>query len=236
MQSAIKNFWHEQRRQLGFFASLRKLLSVTFEFLRDSLPDRRRARFGDTDYDWEHRVDTTSANVGWRVRLLGLLNSPYQPIEPALFQQIMHSLDVDFRNFTFVDIGSGKGRALLLASEYPFLRIVGVELLPELNQIAQENIRRFQSSHQQGPSIEAICGDATKFKFPQGTFIVLLNNPLPPTGLRAVISNIEAALNETLRTVFVIYANPMLEGVVRESHALEKIAGTLQYALFRSKQ
>jgi len=236
LQSAIKNFWHEQRRELGFFASLRKLLFVAFEFLRDSLPDRRRARFGDTDYDWEYRVDTTSANVGWRARLLGLLNSPYQPIEPVLFQQIMHSLDVDFRNFTFVDIGSGKGRALLLASECPFLHIVGVELLPELNEIAQENNRHFRSSHQEGAPIDTICGDAAKFVFPAGPLIVLLNNPLPPTGLRAVISNIEAALNEMPRLVFVIYANPMLESIVRESHVLEKIGGTLQYALFRSKQ
>ena len=89
---------------MGFFASLRKLLFVAFEFLRDSLPDRRRARFGDTDYDWEHRVDTTSANVRWRARLLGLLNSAYQPIEPALFRQIMDSLDVDFRKFTFSNV------------------------------------------------------------------------------------------------------------------------------------
>lgn len=233
---AIKTWWREQRKELGPFASLRKAIAVAFEFFRDSLPDRRRQRFGDADYDWEQRVNTTSANVSWRARLLGLLNSPYQPIEPALFREIMNSLDVDFRQFTFVDIGSGKGRALLLASEYPFHRIVGVELLPELNQIAQENIQRFKNADEQSTSIETICEDATRFILPEGALVVLLNNPLPATRLRAVVGNIEAALKKMPRPVIVIYANPLLERTVNESPALRKISGTHQYAVFRSKE
>ena len=47
--------------------------------------------------------------------------------------------------FTFVDLGSGKGRTLLMASDYPFRRIIGVELLPSLHQIAQENLRQYKS-------------------------------------------------------------------------------------------
>jgi hypothetical protein len=50
------------------------LTALWWEFLLDSLPSRRRRRYGDVDYDWDHRVDTTSATVNWRDRLLGLLN------------------------------------------------------------------------------------------------------------------------------------------------------------------
>ena len=75
-------------------------------------------------------------------------------MEPELFREIINSLRIDFREFTFLDIGSGKGRALLLAAEYPFRRIVGVELMPELNSMAEENIRRFAS--QKRP-----CGERT---------------------------------------------------------------------------
>ena len=59
------------------------------EFVRDSLPDRRRLRYGDADYDWEHRVNTTSAAVDWRDRLLGAFHSPYQPTEAALFHEMV---------------------------------------------------------------------------------------------------------------------------------------------------
>ena len=100
-------------------------------FLRDSTPEQRRRRYGDVEYDWDHRVDTTSATVGWRDRLLGVFHSAYQPTEPALFHEMLAALNITFEDFTFIDLGSGKGRALLMASDYPFLRIVGVELLPE---------------------------------------------------------------------------------------------------------
>jgi len=48
----------------------------------------------------------------------------------------------DFHDFIFIDLGSGKGRTLLMASDYPFRRIVGVELLLALHQIAQENLEQ----------------------------------------------------------------------------------------------
>jgi SAM-dependent methyltransferase len=232
---AIKRWWREQRQDANFFAAAHQLIAIGFEFLRDSLPDRKRQRYGDVDYDWEYRVNTTSANVDWRARLMGVLNSSYQPIEPELFRAIMNSLSVDFSQFTFVDIGSGKGRALLLASEYAFRRVLGIELLPELDAIAQENIRKFSGQHLGCGTIEAVCGDATEFVFPQGPLVILLNNPLPQAGLRKLISNVESSLREEQRPVFVIYANPVLEQVLSGRPIFRKVAGTHQYAVFRSE-
>jgi len=120
--------------------------------VRESTPERRRQRYGDMEYDWEHRVNTTSGTVGGRERLLGLLHSAYQPTDPALFREMMASLPIELDTFTFVDLGSGKGRTLLMASEYPFRRIVGVELLPALHQVAQENLARYKSE-----SPEVLC-------------------------------------------------------------------------------
>jgi len=234
LAAAVKSWWREQRRGASFLASSGNLLLIGLEFLRDSLPDRRRQRFGDVDYDWEYRVDTTSANVGWRARLIGLLHSPYQPIEAALLREILNQLAIEFGQFTFVDIGSGKGRALLLAAEYPFRKIVGVELLPELNEIALENIRRFSARHTQCGLIEAVCGDATEFALPAGQLVLLLNNPLPAAGLQKIISNIASSLRKEPRPVWLIYANPTLEYVVSSSSMFRKIYGTHQYSIFQS--
>lgn len=211
----------------------KKLVEICAEFLRESLPDRKRARYGDVEYDWEYRVDTTSANVGWRARLIGLLNSPYQPVEPELFRKMINRLAIDFPQFTFIDIGSGKGRALLLASEFPFHRIIGIELLPELNRIAQGNIRKFSDRYSRCGSIEAICADATEFLFPEAALVVLLNNPLPEPGLRKLISNLENSLSMKPRPVFVVYANPVLEQVLSDSHLFRKILGSQRYAVFQ---
>lgn len=235
LRTAVRRWWREQRHEIGWFAPLCRLIALGIEFLRDSLPDRRRQRYGDVDYDWEFRVDTTSANVGWRARLLGLLNSPYQPIEPALFREIMNSLAIDCGQFTFIDIGSGKGRALLMASEYPFGRVLGIELLPELDSIAQENILKFSASHPKCAPTVAICADATEFEFPAEPLCILLNNPLPQTELRKMIVNIEKSLTEKPRRIFLVYANPVLEDILTESAEFRKIAGTHQYSIFESK-
>jgi SAM-dependent methyltransferase len=234
LTAAIRRWWREQRHHASFFTAGRRLIGLGFEFLRDSLPDRKRQRYGDVDYDWEYRVDTTSANVGWRARLMGVLHSAYQPIEPELFREIVNSLEIDFSQFTFVDVGSGKGRALLMASEYPFRRVLGVELLPELNSIAQENIGKFAGRNLRCGPIAAVCGDATEFAFPDGPLVILLNNPLPEDGLRKLVGNVESSLRENPRPVFIIYANPILEQVISERPIFRKVAGTHQYAVFRN--
>src|SRR5271154_4483433 len=125
--STIRGWWKQNSARDGFFSTLKRFVSTLWQFARDSTPSRRRQRYGDVEYDWDFPVDTTGATVGWRDRLLGMFHSPYQPTEPALFREMLASLlasaipssaKFDFREFTFIDIGSGKGRALLMAADY----------------------------------------------------------------------------------------------------------------------
>lgn len=203
-------------------------------FVRESTPGRRRQRYGDMEYDWEHRVDTTSGTVGWRERLRGLFHSPYQPTDPALFQEMMASLAFDFEPFTFLDLGSGKGRTLLMASEYRFRRIVGVELLPELHRVAVENLARYKSESQKCFAREAICGDAVDYSFPDEPLVLYLFNPLPESGLRQVIFNLDRSLKACPRALYVLYHNPLLEPLLSESTELTKMGGTQQYSIYVS--
>ena len=231
---SLHEYWRRERAAAGWLPTARSLAQVGGEFLRDSLPSRKRQRYGDAEYDWEFRVDTTSATVSWRTRLLGLLHSAYQPIEPELFREILGSLEIDFSEFTFIDIGSGKGRALLLAAEYPFRRAVGVELLPELNAVAEENIRKFLSEKRACGEIQAICADATEFVFPNEPLVVFLFNPLPEPALEKLAGNLDTSLRDEPRPAFVIYANPVFESVVAGCSAVAKIGGTHQYTVFRT--
>jgi len=229
-------WWNDLSAREGRVAATRKLLSVLAEFVRDSTPERRRQRYGDADYDWDHRVNTTSAAVGWRDRLLGVFHSPYQPTESALFHEMIEALrhaGIDLSEFVFIDLGSGKGRTLLMASDYPFRRIVGVELLPTLDEIAKANLSGYHSESQNCFAIESICGDATEFPFPEEPTVLYLFNPFPEAGMRRVIGNLERSLREHPRAVYVLYHNPLLEHVLEES-TLKKICGTHQYAVYAS--
>lgn len=239
VSQAFAAWWRQQREEFSTLASFRHLLTIGYEFLRDSLPDRRRQRYGDVDYDWEHRVNTTSAALDWRTRLLGLLNSPYQPIPPEQFREVMSALtahlaaDTDFSQFTFIDIGAGKGRALLLASEFGFRRIIGVEILPELAEIARENIRDCEARGMHS-GIEVICQDATNFVFPAEAAVVFLFNPLPQPSLRKFLENLERSLRQNPRLLYVVYANPIFEHTIASIRSLTRLGGTDQCLLFRS--
>ena len=198
------------------------------------LPAQRRRRYGDAEYDWDHRVNTTSAAVGWRERLLGQFHSAYQPTEPALFTEMMSSLNTNFQEFTFIDLGSGKGRVLLMAADYPFRRILGVELFPALHRIAQQNLDAYASQSQQCFAIETVCGDAREFIFPEEPTLLYLFNSLPEAALIEVLTNLNDSLRQCPREVYLLYHNPLLEPVLANYPAFTKIAGTHQYSLFQA--
>src|ERR1039458_9858893 len=235
LSRSARQWWNDVAGREGRVAATRQLLAVLWEFVRDSTPERRRQRYGDAEYDWEHRVNTTSAAVSWRDRLLGVFHSPYQPTESVLFHEMIGAVCAqacfDFRDFAFIDLGSGKGRTLLMASDYPFRRIVGVELLSALNRAAHDNLTKYRSESQKCFAIEAICGNATEFAFPVEPTVLFLFNPFPESGLRRVIANLEQSLREHPRKVYVLYHNPLLEHVLGKSAALKKIFGTHQYTV-----
>ena len=189
------NWWRYAANYEGYVAATRRLLRVLWEFLRESTPQRLRQRYGDADYDWDYRVNTTSGAVGWRDRLLGMFHSEYQPTEPAAFHEMIDALrqtGVELHEFTFIDLGSGKGRTLLMASEYPFRRIVGVELLPSLHEIAKENLGKYKSETQKCFALEAVCGDATEFPFPDEPLVIFLFNPFGESGMRRVVAALDS--------------------------------------------
>jgi SAM-dependent methyltransferase len=235
---SARRWWSEVAEREGRRAATRQLLAALWEFVRDSTPQRRRQRYGDADYDWDYRVNTTSAAVGWRDRLVAQFHSPYQPTEPALFREMLDAWHEqshgDFADFIFIDLGSGKGRTLLMASDYPFLRILGVELLPGLHRTAQENLGSYQSESQKCFALESICGDATEFLFPSAPTVLYLFNPFPESGLRRMIANLERSLDADPRAVYVLYHNPLLEHVLRSSTGLSRMGGTHQYSIYAS--
>jgi SAM-dependent methyltransferase len=232
IMATVGEWWLNQRAQQAFWPTVREMAALIWQFLSDSTPARRRQRYGDIDYDWEYRVDTTGATVSGLHRFLGLFHSPYQPTEPALFREMLGCLTIDFREFTFMDLGSGKGRVLLMASDYPFRRIIGVEVLPELHRVAAENVRKYRSDAQLCFEIQSACADARQVTFPCGPLVLYLFNPLSETGLQGVIANLQKSLRH--RRVHLVYHNPLLEPVLVKA-GFKRIAGTHQYVIYAAQ-
>ena len=201
--------------------------------LLDQLPAHKRARFGDLDFDLEHSVNTTRANVGFRTELLcSLLGQPYFASEPWLFKEIMAALPIDMGKFSFVDLGSGKGRALLMAANYPFQRIVGIEFMPELERIARSNISRYSDDGQKCWSIESVCMDALDFQFPAVPLVVYIFNPFTEATFIAVLKKLHASVERCPRPVFIAYRSPEFDHLLQQCSWLTKLAGTEQWSIY----
>jgi SAM-dependent methyltransferase len=95
--------------------------------------------------------------------------------------------------YSFVDIGAGKGRALLLASELPFRKVIGVELSPDLVRIAQENVERWSRVAAPRCGIRVLQQDALRFRWPRTSLLVFLYNPFACELVELLLERLEVA-------------------------------------------
>jgi SAM-dependent methyltransferase len=144
-----------------------------------------------------------------------LYNNGYFAVAPSVFHAVMGALQLDFERFTFVDVGSGKGRALLLAADYPFRKIIGIELSPELDRIARANIARYRGARHQPPTV-SLLGDAAEFDWPPGPLIVYMWNAFTRPVLEQVFHNLQAWFAKDPQELYLVYMHPELESTLAD--------------------
>jgi SAM-dependent methyltransferase len=143
-------------------------------------------------YDKRHRVHTCGS-----VRLEAVtidsnnarLATGYQATPASSIRFLIRSLNVDYPRTTFIDIGSGKGRCLLVAAEYPFKSVLGVEFARELHEIAQENIHKYRGKRA-CQEVRSLLVDAARFQFPTHPLLIHFFNPFSPAVMKTVLDNI----------------------------------------------
>jgi SAM-dependent methyltransferase len=86
----------------------------------------------------------------------------YGPVNAWGFRKLLRVLNLP-QSYSFVDLGCGLGRACILAAEYGFARVRGVELAPELCQVARENLANCKVTNIRKSPIEIIEGDVLDY-------------------------------------------------------------------------
>jgi SAM-dependent methyltransferase len=159
----------------------------------------------------------------------------YEPVQFRVFRAIMRACGIDPRGYVFVDFGSGKGRALLLAAQYGFKRIIGVEFAPKLHQVAQRNVEAFcRRRPLAGGRIELHCGDAVDLEIPDADALLCFYNPFGERVLRKVAANIERSFRERPRKLLIAYRNAVHSHVFDELAFLRPAARNKSFALYRA--
>jgi SAM-dependent methyltransferase len=143
----------------------------------------------------------------------------HEPSPPAGVREILDGLDIPFQETVFVDVGSGAGRVVLLAAEYPFKRVVGVELTPSLHARAEANVKALPSEACRAGAVQLECGDATAYALPDDPLVLYFYNPFGVAAMTRVMKNIETSLLRVPRriTLVLMYCYKEPREVVRRS-------------------
>ncbi len=131
----------------------------------------------------------------------------YGPTDYRYFRKLMKHVKIRGSEDVFLDLGSGKGRAVVLSATYPFRKVIGVEISSELNAIAQENVRRVLP-RLRCKDVELHQVDARIFRIPPEVTVIFLNNPFSEEVLIPVFSNIRQSVQESPRRITILYLAP----------------------------
>ena len=184
-------------------------------------------------FDWRHnvqtRVDSSERDQDWSYSF------PYLPIRPATARRILRSLPIgNHSDYTLVDIGSGKGRMLLVASEFPFRKIVGVEMREDLHDQALENVQRFRHPRAKCSRIECKLKDATLYNFPSGKLVVYLFNPFSQGVMQRVLRRLDDSVEKDPRDIVLVYVYPEFGSQIKNMRNFRMIEETQRSFVARS--
>ena len=206
-------------------------------------PARRKARAvaraKDISFDRRFGVDTAGMVVPEEQDVVGAswaFGSRYQGIDVESLDAELNGLQIEFSEFTFVDLGSGKGRAVLAASRFPFKRIVGVEYSEILNDAAQKNAERFPAREMKCQQLELICADAVDYSIPAGPLVIFLYNPFGLSIMEKVVQNIRQSYLQQPRRIIVMYFYSVVAEPWRKAEFLAEQKSSQWISIFDSQK
>jgi hypothetical protein len=179
-------------------------------------------------FDQAHGVDTAASVFAHELSFrgtAGLFASHYVPAPARVIHHAVSDLPIRHADYTFVDFGSGKGRALLVASRFGFRKIVGVEASPALHEVALQNIARYRPEGQMCRAIEAHCMDCLDYEFPDENIVLYMYHPFAASVLRDVLKRVVQSFSRSSRDIYILYLSPFHERVFREFDDLVEVGG-----------
>jgi SAM-dependent methyltransferase len=159
------------------------------------------------DFDLIRGTETSRQINRWRLSI-GSTAHRYQATSPRAFAQACRVLPSVAKAYPFFDLGCGKGRALIMAHEYGFRRIVGVELSSQLTKICKRNLSKLGMTN-----VTVVEENAASITLPDSPLVVFMYNPFRPPLFTAVVER----LAKHRHPMFLIYVTPEYRRIVEQT-------------------
>jgi len=147
----------------------------------------------------------------------------YRPSPCALVEWTLSAIEYDFSRLTFVDHGAGKGRVLLLASQFPFHAVGGIEFAEELHDDATMNVAQFPRSRMKCRNVECVLDDASQVGPPAGDAVHYFFNPFSREVFAEVLNNLVVSYRKKPRRLYLILVDqPEVADLIEHSGVFQK--------------
>jgi SAM-dependent methyltransferase len=146
----------------------------------------------------------------------------YEPTPVAQAEALLDRSPLPPASATFVDLGAGMGRVVLLAARRPFRAVIGVEVSPALAEIARENLASAHDPRRVATDVKIVRADAAGYVFPRGDLVVYMYNPFRAPVMSAVLAALAAA--EEPREVVLLYHTPLERATIDAGGAFDLVA------------
>jgi hypothetical protein len=158
----------------------------------------------------------------------------YGPAKISDLKRVLSNLQtLRHEEFVFVDVGSGKGRTMLMASRLPFKKVIGIELSAELHEIALHNIRKFRDLAQKCKNVVNHCCDATVFPLPPENIVLFLYNPFKAPVMARFLAHLEESLLNNPREVYIVYVKPLCHDLMMNTGWLKLLSMADSLAMYQ---
>lgn len=157
------------------------------------------------------------------------LIKPYVGSQPSVVRKALDALGT-VSDCTFVDLGCGKGRALAVASEFPFRQICGVELSSMLAAKARSNAAVMAKRFPGRAAVTIAEANVADFALPPGKLVLFNYHAFGPELVAEIVRKLEAALEAGTPHIFFVYYNPVHGAMFDRSPAFHRyLAGNFLY-------
>ncbi len=159
----------------------------------------------------------------------------YVPVRVANAHAALRDLPIsNYSQYTFIDVGSGKGRVLFVAAEYPFRRVIGVEFATDLHEQAVANIKKYRHLGQRCVDIESVPADAAEFEFPNENLVLHLFNPFGPEVMKRMLANLQMSIERHPRHVIVVMLWPEWSDLVAQMPGMQAYRQTRRHHIYQT--
>jgi SAM-dependent methyltransferase len=169
------------------------------------------AHFQDLAFDFKYGTDTLRWHELEGLEVVGankVHGVYYQPTQARTLWKVLRDSGLPPEG-AFLDLGCGKGRTLILAAEYGYKQVVGVEFSALLCGIAETNLARYAQHSARGAAFQVVHADAAEYPIPDDVSVLFMFNPFDAVIMAKVMQNIAMSLQRRLRDLHVIYRHPL---------------------------